>query len=206
MMTSKENMDCEGADDPECSSSGGGSSSLKLEESSTARSTNNDNIQTRTSDEDLQNIKSALAKRETQQVFVLRTFVMLILITAAASISITILHLQRSSQLVQFETNYYAAADKIIDVLQEVTESISAVSGLALLATAHTPKQDENSSTSDAQSSSVWPFITVGMFQEQANNARSLAGSVYVSINPIIEMHQLSGWEQYVQGDANSWM
>ncbi len=203
IKTSKKYMDCEEKEESSRASSEGGSS-WKLEESSTARSTNDVTL-TGTTDEELQNINSALTKKESQQVFVLRAFVMLILLTTAASISLTIFHLERNSQVEQFETDYYATADKVIDVLQQVTESISAVSGLVLLATANTPKQVENSS-SGAESFSGWPFITVDMFQERAYNARSLAGSIYISINPIVQMDQLSAWEKYVQSAANSWM
>ncbi len=202
--TSKETLegekdDWEDADDAS-------SSSGNLEASSTNVSTTDTN-QTGTTDDDFQSIKNALTKRETQQVFRLRVLVMFVLIAAATSISVVIFHLERSTQVEEFEADFYGVAEKVIEALQQVTESISAVGGLAVMATVDAQNQVLNASLTNSESVFVgWPFVTIDAFQERANNARSLSGSMYVSLNPIVQPNQLNEWEKFVQSNANSWM
>lgn len=163
--------------------------------------------QTGTTDEDFQSIKNALTQRESRQVFRLRVLVMMILLAAATSISVVIYNLERSSQIDEFESDYYAVAEKIIDALNKVTDSIAAISGIAVTATVNAQqKATLNASSSDTAGISGWPFVSIDAFQERARNARSQAGSIFVSLNPIVHADQLSGWEKYVQSDANSWM
>jgi hypothetical protein len=68
---------------------------------------------------------------------------------------------------------------------------MAAVAGLAITVTAEAEE---------------WPFATIEGFQERANNARSLSGAIYVSVNPLVKVGQLDRWESYVQSSANSWM
>jgi hypothetical protein len=51
-----------------------------------------------------------------------------------------------------------------------------------------------------------WPFVTLGAFQQQANNVQFLAGSLYLTLNPIVQAADLDAWESYVQSPANTWM
>ena len=51
-----------------------------------------------------------------------------------------------------------------------------------------------------------WPFVTLSAFQKRANNVQYLAGSIYLTFNPIVQAADLDAWESYVQGPANSWM
>ena len=51
-----------------------------------------------------------------------------------------------------------------------------------------------------------WPFVTLGAFHQQANNVQYLAGSIYLTLNPIVQVANLDAWESYVQSPANSWM
>ncbi len=206
--TSKETLQggkdvCEDVDD---ASSAAGDSSGNVDASKSNLSTTDTN-QSGTTDDEIQNIKNALTKRESQQVFRLRLLVMLILIAAATSISFTIFRLERSSQLEEFESDYYGVAEKIITSLQEVTKSISAIAGLAVTVTVDAHNKVGNASTVDTENLfSGWPFITIDAFQERATNARAQAGSIFVSLNPIVESDQLSAWEKYLQSDVNTWM
>ncbi len=175
-------------------------------EASYANNSTTDTNQSGTTDDDIQNIKNALTKRESQQVFRLRILVMLILIAAAASISMTIFHLQKNSQLEEFESDYYGVAEKVVDALQKVTESISAISGIAVTATVDAQNQLVNVSALNTKGVSEWPFITIDAFQERASNAIALAGSIFVSLNPLVQLDQLSDWQKYVESDVSSWM
>lgn len=164
-------------------------------------STNNDSTtdahssRTGATDDEMQNIKAALTQKESTQVFRLRVIVILILIAAATSISVSVYYIMRTGQLEQFETEFYATADKIIDRLQDVMIEISAVSGLAVVATADAEENGRK-----------WPFVALNAFQQKANNARLLSGTIFLSINPIVQAENLTQWEDFVLGDASSWM
>ena len=179
-----------GSSNVEKSSSGNGTVSSWHNSASESRRTS-------TTDDDTNTIKNALAKQETQQVFRLRVLVILILMAAATSISVTIYFIVQQSEIDEFELQYYAAANKIVDAFQEVLVEMSAVSGIAVSVTADTLK---------ANATESWPFVTMSNFQERAGSARKLSGAIYVSVNPIVESDQLSQWERYVQTDVNNWM
>jgi hypothetical protein len=163
--------------------------------------TNNDSTtgakseRTNGTDDDMQTIKDALTKKETSQVLKLRVIVIMILIAASASISGAVYYITRSGQVEEFEVEFASVADKIIDVMQEIVVEISAVAGLAVIATADAQERGDE-----------WPFVTISAFQEKANNARDLSGAIYLSLNPIVQPDQFLEWEKYVLSDVNSWM
>jgi hypothetical protein len=147
-------------------------------------------------DDDMQKIKEALTKHETKQVFRLRVIVILILLAAATSVSAAVYHITRSGEVEEFEIEFYSVAEKIIDSLQEVIVKISAVSGLAVIATADAEERGQE-----------WPFVTLNAFRQKANNARIVSGTIYLSVNPIVLSDQLVDWENFVLlSVANSWM
>ena len=161
------------------------------------------------STDEFASIKSGLAKQETKQVFRLRILVVLLLVAAAASISVTVYYLTSTAEIEEFETLYYGNAEKIIDALQEVIVQMTAVSALAVAATADTQEQLRLAAleNQDEEVDSPWPRFTMTKFQERAGNARTQSGAIYVSINPIVAVHDLSKWERYVGSDEfNYWM
>lgn len=161
-------------------------------------------------EDDLQTIKDALAKHETKQVFRLRVVVVLILIAAATGISLTVYFLTKNAEEEEFEVQYYGLADKIIEHFQDMMQKMSAVSGLAVAATAHSESMEEMWAQKwgalELDIPVAWPFVTLPNFQERGGNVRSLSGAIYVSINPIVTTEQLPYWESFVQGEANKWM
>lgn len=203
--TSKITLTGSDRDDADNASSAAGSLSEIIESSSTNMSTT-ETYQTGTTDEDFQTIKNALTQQESRQVFRLRVLVILILMAAAASISFTVFHLERTTQVDEFEAAFYGSAEKIIDSLQQVTETISAIGGIAITASVEAQEKFRSGTLSSTSSFSGWPFFTMNAFQERGNNARALAGVLYLSLNPIVQFHELGLWEQFVQSDANSWM
>lgn len=146
-------------------------------------------------DDNFQSIKDALTKSETRQVFRLRVIVIFILIAAGASISMTVYLITSNAEREEFDNEYYGVADKIIEAFQDVMVEISAVSGLAVAASAESN-----------ETSLEWPFLTLSNFQERARNAKTLSGAIYVSINPVVTSDNLDEWENYVRGPANQWM
>jgi hypothetical protein len=147
-------------------------------------------------EDDDRHIKDQLSRRETAAVLRLRVVVILIMIAAATSVSITVYYVTRNAELEEFETQYYGVADKIIQSFQEMMVEIAAVSGMAVTASGEVL----------GQKGQEWPFVTIPNFQERAGNARTLSGAIYLSINPVVASSQLPDWEQYIRGQANSWM
>lgn len=203
--TSKITLAGSNRDDADDTSSVAGSSSENVESSSANMSTTETN-NSGTTEEDFQSIKNALTQKESQQVFCLRVLVIFILIAAAASISYTVYHLQRSTQVEEFEATYFSTAEKIIESLQQATETISAIGGLAVTATVEAQQQFGNGSVPKGTAWFGWPFFTLDAFPERAGNARLLSRSLHVSISPIVQSKQLGLWEEYAQSNANSWM
>ena len=169
--------------------------SSSVDESSGKDSSRDHSFSGTSQEDEARHIKDQLAKQETKAVFRLRVLVILLLVAAAASISVTIYYLTRNAEKEEFETQYFAIADKIVQSFQDIMVEISAVSGLAVSASGQSIGQTEQ-----------WPFITMPNFQERAGNARTLSGAIYLSINPVVPASLLPAWEAYVRGPNNSWM
>lgn len=133
-------------------------------------------------------------------------FVILILLAAGASISFTVYFLERTTEEDEFEAAFVGTADKIIDSLQQVTKTISAMAGLAVTATGEAQQQFGNVTAPETKIFSGWPFFTMDAFQARAQNVKILTRSFHINMGPIVGRHQLKLWEEYVRSDANSWM
>jgi hypothetical protein len=46
-------------------------------------------------------------------------------------------------------------------------------------------------------SNSTWPFVTIDQFQQRAVSSRSLSGSYYLQVIPIITDETRVAWEEY---------
>lgn len=169
-------------------------------------STTDTNQSGRRSEDDPESIKNAITKKESRQVFRLRIVVVLILVAAAASISFAIYYITRNAEIDTFEQQYSAVADKIIDSFQRVLVEMSAVSGIAVAATAETQMHYSENGDAIESEAGTWPFVTISNFQERGGNAQTLSGALYISISPIVEAEELADWERYVLSGANSWM
>lgn len=189
------------------STSGAGSSGGTDSQFESTSETHNSSLER---EDDTHSIRNALAKQGTKEVFRLRVLVILLLVAAATSISVTVYYIIRNAQINEFEQNYEALASKVLDAMQEVMIQMAAVSGLAVAATAETQKHyyfaEDGTIANVSTPPQQWPYVTISSFQERAGNAQALAGAIYVSICPIVTSEQLSEWERYVHSDANYWM
>lgn len=167
------------------------SNGSSFDKSGNNSTTGNGTVDSRTSDDDINGIKDALARQETKAVFRLRILVLLVL---------AFYHIIHTSEVEKFETDFYAVAEVIVENLERITDSSSSVAGLAATI------------SSNAQMNSApgeqphWPFVTMTDFQERALTARGLSGSLYLSVNPVVDQRSLEQWDDYVLSDANSWM
>lgn len=142
-------------------------------------------------DEDGDGIKDLLSRKVVR----LRVLVIIALLLAAAAVSSVIYLVTRNSEMDEFEIQFEGNAEKVIESFTDIIKEMGAISGLGVAASAN--------SLNDI---SEWPFVTLSDFQERAGNARALSGTLYVSINPIVDTKvELDKWEQYVLGENNQW-
>jgi hypothetical protein len=147
----------------------------------------------KTTDEDADDIKDLLSS----QVVRLRVLVIIALLLAAAAVSIVIYVITRNAEMDEFEIQFEGNAEKVIDSFNDIVKTMGAISGIGVAISAHS-QNDENEK---------WPFVTLPNFQERAGNARTLSGTLHVSISPIIDTKaELDRWEEYVLGRDNLWM
>jgi hypothetical protein len=144
-----------------------------------------------TDEEDGDGIKDLLSKK----VFRLRALVIIALLLAATAVSLVIYIITRNAEMDEFEIQFEGNAEKVIESFTDIVKTMGAISGLGVAITAH---------SQNAQSE--WPFVTLSNFQERAGNARTLSGTLYVSINPIVDTKdELDKWEEYILGESNQW-
>ena len=67
-----------------------------------------------------------------------------------------------------------------------MVDKIAAVAALGVTITA-----------SAVASNSTWPFVTIDQFQQRAVSSRSLSGSYYLQVIPIITDETRVAWEEY---------
>ena len=159
---------------------------------------NNDNTSSTGSraTEDSEAIKEQLSKRETQAVFRLRLLVILVLLGAAAAVSIVVYYITEKAQVSEFHIQYDGVSEKVLQSFSGIIFEMGAISGLAVAASAHS-----------VDYKSDWPFLTLSNFQQRAGNARTLSQALYVSLNPIVTEENRAKWEEYVLSNSNNyWM
>lgn len=136
-------------------------------------------------DEDEQ--KLVLARRETNHVRCLRTIVLLILITAAALCGAYVYLYTSADEAQNFEVVYRQYAQLIVDTVQRNAQhKLEAVGAIASLVQAHA-----------INSNSTWPFVTVPFFEEHVMVSKSLTDAYGVVLFPIVEAENRVAWENY---------
>lgn len=159
---------------------------------------NNDNTSSsgsRATEDSNEAIKEQISKKETQAVFRLRLLVILVLLGAAAAVSIVVYYVTNKAQLSEYRIQYEGVAEKVLQSFGNIIVDMGAISGLAVAASAHS-----------VDNNSEWPFVTISDFQQRAGNARTLAQSLYVSMNPLVTKEKSPKWEEYVLSAENYWM
>jgi len=193
-----------------CDASRSTTSGIERSRSSGTGNSTNSNRTGETTDDDLNTIKNSLAKQETRQVFRLRIIVVLLLVAAATSISLAVFFITKNAEEEEFEAQFDGVANKILDHFEQIMIEMSAVSGLAVAGTTFLQQLKALYATLPDDITPAfpidWPFVTTPSFQERVGNVRSLSGSIYVSINPIVTQEELPLWESYVQSKANKWI
>lgn len=129
----------------------------------------------------------AIGARESAQVNKLRVIVVAVLLVAAAIVAAIMYWLTTRAEHAEFETAYDGVAGKVIESFEEiVTEKLSAVSSLAVSATAY------------ARSHSVtWPFVTMNDFHDRAKSALTLSDALVVEFVPLVYDEDRADWEAY---------
>mgnify|MGYP005865612713 CR=1 FL=1 len=109
---------------------------------------------------------SKFVKKESRQVFYLRVTVLLILFSASAAISLVVFFVTDAGEMESFESQYYAAADKVTENFHTITtERLQAVGSLIVAMIAHGKDHTR-----------TWPFVTLSSFQQRASTVKDLSG------------------------------
>jgi len=147
-------------------------------------------------DVDDDTLQKELAARETKAVFWLRVLALISLLIAALAVSIAVYFIAKDAEIEEFETHYEGSSAKILQAFQGIVkQKLVAVGSIEVAVIAEAIHHDGS-----------WPFMTIPAFQERAATARSMSGSLFLSINPIVNETDRLEWEDYVKGEDSDWM
>ena len=88
---------------------------------------------------------------------------------------------------------FFGAASKVLTSFEDILEQ--KIAAIAALGVAMTASAQETNST--------WPYVTLHDFQQRSASTRSLSGSFFSAVLPIITEATRSEWERY--SVANKW-
>jgi hypothetical protein len=141
-------------------------------------------------------IQRQLAAKETNSVFRLRVLVVVILIVAAAGVSMLVFFISKNSEEGEFSTQFEGASLQIVEAFEAIkTERISSLSSLGVAAIAHGIDHSRN-----------WPFLTLSSFQERASTMRSNSNVLQVSLHNLVTEDDRDEWEEYAVSSASQWI
>jgi hypothetical protein len=142
--------------------------------------------------QDSQYQNHVIAKQETIAVFRLRTLVFLILFCAASAVSACVFVVTRNGEINQFQSNFAAHSAQIVNSFEEIVgQKIRALASLGVSFTSYARSRP------NATTETVWPFVTMNDFQQQAATARSLSSALFLEILPVVAEDQREQWEEY---------
>ncbi|CAB9498657.1 Receptor-type guanylate cyclase gcy [Seminavis robusta] len=142
-------------------------------------------------------IQEEISSKETLAVLRLRQTVALILMLATVTVSLLIYLIRKNGEAQEFQNQYDAAADKIIESYEDIIHKMGAISGLGVALASHSMGQ---------KTFSEWPFVSLPNFQVRAGNARELSGALAVSISHIVPRGEFNAWHEFVNGPDNAWI
>ena len=149
-------------------------------------------------DDSGESIRKQISKQETRNVFRLRLLVILILVLIAIIISLVVYRLTTQAERDEFESQYEAAADKIVQSFEDIIVKLGSIAGLGMSFTSYGVDHREDN---------PWPFVTLNNFQQKAKHARLLSGALLVGVSPLVAGEEFDAWEAYVrQSEQQEWM
>jgi class 3 adenylate cyclase len=133
--------------------------------------------------------RQTLGRNETKAVGYLKIIVIIVLLTAAALVSVSTFLFTRKAEVQDFETQFEAHATRVIESFREVFDrQLAAVDALS------------SSMTSYALASgSTFPNVTVPYFEVLGANARILSDALIVFYMPIVSKKDRTGFEAYAR-------
>ena len=181
------------------------SSSKSGNESSTARMIEEDpNLADAMGDDDVEDVLSkaerkerdeALGRRETKAISYLRLIVMFVLVAVAASVSGTVYHYAKTSELERFQSSFTDDSTKVIDAFRTNAERrLAAIDSLSMAYTSYAIDSD-----------STWPNVTLPDYERKASRVMDLADVIAIFQFPLITSDTRAGWESYAM-DHFGWL
>jgi hypothetical protein len=141
-------------------------------------------------------INRPLSKKESNHVFRLRVIVVLILIVAAAGVSMLVFYISKFSERDEYNNQFDGAKGQIFEAFEAIkTERISGLSSLGVAAISY-----------GIDHSKSWPFVTLSRFQERALTMRSNSKVLQVSLHNLVTEDDRDQWEKYTVSNDSRWI
>jgi hypothetical protein len=142
-------------------------------------------------------LQRELGKRKTRAVLCLRLLFIVSLLGASLAVSLSVYFISSTAEHNNFATHWDGSSARMLQAFQDIAaKKLAAVGGLEVAFTAESLYHNE-----------PWPFVTLPAFQERAATVRSLSGSLFLSISPIVANGTMrEEWEAYAAGNKSSWM
>jgi hypothetical protein len=148
--------------------------------------------QTNGSDKEVQ---EDLSKNETRGVFRLRVLVILVILSAAAVVSVVVYVSTKQGELDTFESQYEGASTKVLEAFEDIVLSkLGAASSLAVATIAH-----------GVDHFRTWPFVTLSSFQQRSSTALKGSKGIFSALLPLVTAVDREEWERFVIEDG-SWI
>jgi hypothetical protein len=133
--------------------------------------------------------ESTIAKRETRDVFRLRLAVLLVLVSSALVVALSVYFYLSHSEDEQFLRQFDDNANKVLDAVgSSLDQAMAAFDGVAvnLVSTARVAKQS-------------WPFVTTADFAVRLAKALPLSHAIVIYSYHVVSSDQRDQWEEYVE-------
>jgi hypothetical protein len=128
-----------------------------------------------------------LAKNETRNVNCFRVIVAIVLILSTISMAMAVFYFVRNSELKQFESMFFADANKVLDgVGESIKSNLAAMDVFASMMVSIAK-----------QSNQTFPFVTIPTFAIKASKLLSLCDGFSISTQPVVHADQRLQWEAY---------
>ena len=150
----------------------------------------------RTADDDEEDGKVQLAKKENKAVLQLRLLVFDFLIVATIGVSLVVYFTTTGAERNEYESQYESVSETIIQAFHDIAnDNLAAAAGMGLDIAVH-----------GEESSAGWPYVTLPRFQEKAATTLSQSGALHLQFNPMVTLEDRQDWEQYTTGEDSYWM
>lgn len=127
------------------------------------------------------------AKEENRRVRNLKFLVIVSLFLVTTAVCLAVYFVTSTGQQSEFEATFDGTSAKVISSFQAILEQkIAAIAALGVTFTAFALHENQ-----------TWPFVTMDNFQQRSASTRSLSGSYFMELLPVVTEKNREKWEEY---------